>query len=287
MDDLEPLDPQFVQDQLSRLPFVTVHGVINVRDLGGLPSHLYPDLVTKPGYLYRSAELSGITEEGKVQFRELGISQVFDLRSDTEIAKYNTPVPHIDGVQISHVPVFKKEDYSPEMMAKRYQLYASGKTEVVPLWYRYSQILEHGGPAFGTILRHVRDRPNEPCLFHCTAGKDRTGVIAAILLKLAGVDNAAIANDYALTRIGREPARAMIIERLNKEPLFASNSEAALNMFTCRDITMSAFLDLLDEKYSGAEEYVKRFTGLSAEDVVTIRRNMLVPVADPSIKSKV
>jgi len=285
MDDLEPLDPQFVQDQLSRHPFVAIAGVINVRDLGGLASHLYPNLVTKPGYLYRSAELSGISDEGKIQFKELGISQVFDLRSDTEIAKYNTPGPAIEGVTISHVPVFRKEDYSPEMMAKRYQLYASGKTEA--FMELYSQILDHGGPSFGTILRHIRDRPTEPCLFHCTAGKDRTGVIAAILLKLAGVDHEVIAKDYALTRIGREPARAMIIERLNKEPLFASNNEAALNMFSCRDITMSAFLDLLDEKYSGVEEYVKRFTGLSDEDIVTIRRNLLVPVADPSVKSKV
>lgn len=66
----------------------------------------------------------------------------------------------------------------------------------------YSQILDHGGPAFGAILRHVRDKPNEGRLFHCTgnsftsidynslldisahvAGKDRTGVIAALILK--------------------------------------------------------------------------------------------------------
>lgn len=48
----------------------------------------------------------------------------------------------------------------------------------------YSQILDRGGPAFASILRHVRDKPNEGCLFHCTAGKDRTGIIAAILLKV-------------------------------------------------------------------------------------------------------
>lgn len=52
--------------------------------------------------------------------------------------------------------------------------------------------------------------------------------------KLAGVDNVAIANDYSLTRVGREPAREKIMERLSKEPLFASNNEAALIMFTCR-----------------------------------------------------
>jgi len=152
----------------------------------------------------------------------------------------------------------------------------------------YSQILDHGGPTFGAILRHVKDKPNEPCIFHCTAGKDRTGVIAAILLKLAGVDNEAIANDYALTRIGREPGRALIMERLSKEALFASDNAAALNMFTCRAITMSAFLDLIDAKYSGVEEYAKRFCDLSDEDILTIRRNLLVPdAADPSIRSKV
>jgi hypothetical protein len=55
---------------------------------------------------------------GKHKVKELGVTKVFDLRSDTEIRKYNTPQPHIDGVEIIHTPVFKTEDYSPEMMAK-------------------------------------------------------------------------------------------------------------------------------------------------------------------------
>lgn len=115
----------------------------------------------------------------------------------------------------------------------------------------YSQILEHAGPAFGTVLRHVRDRPENGCIFHCTgmhaahrmhelrtdevpAGKDRTGVLAAVLLKLAGVDDDIVAEDYALTRVGREPAREMVMARLAKMPMFASNSEAAMNMLTSR-----------------------------------------------------
>jgi hypothetical protein len=51
-------------------------------------------------------------------FRELNITKVFDLRSDTEIRKYNTPLPKIDDTEIVHVPVFQTADYSPEMMAK-------------------------------------------------------------------------------------------------------------------------------------------------------------------------
>ncbi|TFK43788.1 protein-tyrosine phosphatase-like protein [Crucibulum laeve] len=274
MNDLAPLDPVYVSDVLSKPPFVTIPGVINVRDLGAYPSATHPGKVTRPGFLYRSAELSGITDEGKALVQDLGIRAVFDLRSDTEIKKYNSPLPEIDGVEVIHTPVFQTADYSPEMMAKRYQLYASGKTEA--FMELYSQILDHGGVSFGTILRHIRDRPNDGCLFHCTAGKDRTGIIAAILLKLAGVENDAIAHDYSLTRVGREPAREMIMSRLSKEPLFASNNEAALNMFTCRHETMSAFLNLLEEKYSGVEEYIRRYVHLSDEDINAIRNNILI-----------
>jgi hypothetical protein len=55
---------------------------------------------------------------GKVRLKELGVTKVYDLRSDTEIRKYNTPLPNIDGVEIIHMPVFQTADYSPEMMAK-------------------------------------------------------------------------------------------------------------------------------------------------------------------------
>jgi len=141
----------------------------------------------------------------------------------------------------------------------------------------YSQILDHGGPAFRLVLEHIRDRPNEGCLFHCTAGKDRTGVLAAILLKLADVDDQIIAEDYALTRVGREPARAMVMARLTKEPLFASDNEAALNMFSCRQETMIAFLSLLQDRYHGVEAYLKNYPGLTDADIGQIQSNFLVP----------
>lgn len=64
MHDLDPLDPVYVQDVLSKPPFIKVPGVINVRDLGGYTSELYPGNTTKHNILIRSAEVSGITEEG-------------------------------------------------------------------------------------------------------------------------------------------------------------------------------------------------------------------------------
>ncbi|KAL5530050.1 hypothetical protein ACEPAF_6307 [Sanghuangporus sanghuang] len=276
---LEPLDSEWVQQRLANFPFVRIDGVTNVRSLGPYPVKPQSQedasvrLLTRPCQLFRSAEVSGITEQGKVQMRELGITRVFDLRSDTEMEKYDTPVPQIEGVEVVRAPVFQIEDYSPEVMARRFQLYASGKTEA--FMELYSQILDNGGQAFAEILKHVRDRPDEGCLFHCTAGKDRTAVIAAILLSLAGVDDEIIADDYELTRIGREPVRTKILQRLSKEPIFAENKDAALNMLTSRRETMLAFLQMLREKYSGAEGYVQKCCGLSKADIETIRRNLV------------
>ncbi|KAI0776215.1 protein-tyrosine phosphatase-like protein [Trametes elegans] len=278
--ELEPLDPAFVAEQLSRPPFVTIPGVVNVRDLGSYPTR-FPGLVTRPGFVYRSGEVSHITPAGIRQLKELGVTTIYDLRSETEMVKYETPIPTLDGIEIVHTPVFKTEDYSPEAMARRFELYASGKTESFMILY--TQILDNAGRAFGVILRHIRDRPDSPCLFHCTAGKDRTGILAAILLKLAGVDDEIIARDYALTRVGREPAREMVMERLSKVPYFASNSEAALNMFSSRAETMLAFLHLLEDRYGGVEAYLKNYVGLTDNDIAAIRKNFLIPAPQDAV----
>jgi len=161
------------------------------------------------------------------------------------------------------------------VMAKKFKLYSANKTEA--FMELYTQIMDNAGPSFRTILRHIRDNPNSGCIFHCTAGKDRTGILAALLLKLAGVDDQTIAEDYALTRVGREPAREKIMARLREEPLFASNNEAALNMFSCRSDTMVAFLVLLEEKYSGVEGYLKGVVQLTDEDISAVRTNILTP----------
>ncbi|KAI9000781.1 protein-tyrosine phosphatase-like protein [Trametes punicea] len=274
MDQLEPLDPAYVAEQLSRPPFVSISGVVNVRDLGSYPT-CYPGLITRPGLVYRSGEISHITPEGVQQLRGLGITTVYDFRSETEMAKYETPIPTLEGVEIVHIPVFGTEDYSPEAMARRFELYASGKTEAFMILY--AQILDNAGPAFGVVLRHIRDRPDSPCLFHCTAGKDRTGILAAILLELAGVEHEAIARDYALTRVGREPARDMIMKRLSKLPFFATNTDAALNMFSSRAETMYSFLRMLADRYGGVEAYLKNVVGLTDDDIAIIRKNFLVP----------
>lgn len=128
--DVEPMDPAYISKVLSNPPFVIISGVHNSRDLAS------PERPIKPGHVFRTAELSSITEEGtrfkplnlwseiyllvpgKSELRALGITTVFDLRSDTEIEKYNSPLPTIEGVEIIRTPVFQTGEYSPEKMAQ-------------------------------------------------------------------------------------------------------------------------------------------------------------------------
>lgn len=78
-------------------------------------------------------------------------------------------------------------------------------------------MLAAGGPAFRSIFVHIRDKPTQACLIHCSAGKDRTGVAAALILALAGVDDATITSEYQLTEEGLKAMRPSVIKYLNEK----------------------------------------------------------------------
>jgi hypothetical protein len=107
-----------ISSALTLPPFVSVQGVINIRTIGGYTTS-YPDLVAKPRFLYRSGELTRISDEGKDQLRALGVTTVFDLRSKTEITSYDTPAPSIEGVEIVWAPVSEQGAYDPSSLAAR------------------------------------------------------------------------------------------------------------------------------------------------------------------------
>ena len=171
-----------------------IEGVSNFRDLGGWQTT--DAEYVKPDRIFRCADLSNITNPGRHALQQLRITKVYDLRSLPEINKNG--VGRIDGVKWIHVPVFREEDYSPEKMAIRWGYYTSGLDGFV---MAYTVILRNGAHPFGTILRHLRDS-DDPIVIHCTAGKDRTGIVCAIILKLLGCEDEVVAREYELTTIG-------------------------------------------------------------------------------------
>lgn len=217
---------------LSEAPFMQIEGINNFRSVGGYPvSSSSVARSTRHHFVYRSADPCYITPEGRSKIRSLGITTVYDLRSQPEVDKQlakdpSSGMPIAEGVVRCFTPVFAHTDWSPEASAARHLLYAdpAGASGYVKA---YADILEHGGGAFREILLHVRDRPADPLLCHCSAGKDRTGVAIAILLKLAGCEDECIAKEYELTDIGLASRKNFIVEYLITQPGLEGDREKA------------------------------------------------------------
>lgn len=121
-------------------------------------------------------------------------------------------------------------------------------------------------------------------LIHCTAGKDRTGVIVALILSLCGVDDETIAEEYALTQVGLESRKAELTEHLLRTAelmditAIKGSPEAAQRMLGARKESMLGTLAWIRQKYGSVEGYVVNECRVTPEAVEQIRRNLVVDV---------
>lgn len=79
------------------------------------------------------------------------------------------------------------------------------------------EYLDHGKDAFRTIFTHIRDHPDQSCLIHCSAGKDRTGVAIALILATAGVETSTIQQEYRLSEEGLKPMKGSVVRYLTEK----------------------------------------------------------------------
>lgn len=152
----------------------------------------------------------------------------------------------------------------------------------------YSSILtsaadpNHPYAPFSTILNHLADPDPSPMLIHCTAGKDRTGVICALILSLCGVDDETVAREYELTELGLAARKEEFVahllnvaETMNIESI-RGNREAAERMVGARKDSMLATLAMIREKYGSVERYVVDQCRVTPAAVDRIRNNLVV-----------
>ena len=117
-------------------PFLDVAGIPNFRDLGGYPVANQPNHSVRRGVIYRCAEPSKVTIDGIITMQKLGITHIYDLRSNNEIERAQAAgrggVVEWDGCTRVFVPIFTDKDYSPENLAIRYADYSSGMEVKIP-----------------------------------------------------------------------------------------------------------------------------------------------------------
>ncbi|KAK6464545.1 protein-tyrosine phosphatase-like protein [Scheffersomyces coipomensis] len=286
-----------------------IEGVSNFRDIGGWKIHnptfeLTPKDPTdgaslqyyvKPHTAFRCANIAGITVNGAKTLQSLGIKAVFDLRSDGECEQDGLPKYLEDyGIKRIHAPVFSKDDHSPMAIALRY-------TNLLTSWDTYVNVyenmLEFGQDSYRTVFQYILEE-NKPFVFHCTAGKDRTGVLGMLILLLLGVDKNTIAREYELTTFGLIPDHPNIrlkfadtIKKLREKMGEGSDMEQMVtkgrknwtleedgfyNLISSRYEAMLATIELFNDKYGSIINYLKEELGFSQEDIIKIYENLVV-----------
>ncbi|KAI5463975.1 protein-tyrosine phosphatase-like protein [Mariannaea sp. PMI_226] len=255
-------------------PFIPISGVPNFRDLGRTPIATRPGHIIKPGLVFRAAEPSRVTEHGISSLQSLAITHVYDLRSTIEIRRQSTEIASWPGAERVFAPVFRDEDYGPEAIALRFMQYSGEGTSGFVDTYR--SIWESGAESFGAILSHLAAPDASPLLVHCTAGKDRTGVICAIILSLCGVDDGTVAHEYSLTEVGLAERKPEILATLLKHEALRGNPEGAERLLGARPESMLAALEALRQDHGSVEQYVTTKCGISPEAIDQLRRNLIV-----------
>ncbi|KIO30403.1 hypothetical protein M407DRAFT_20470 [Tulasnella calospora MUT 4182] len=265
---LEPLAPTFVKTILAAPPFYQIQGVLNVRSIP------LPPTSSTRGLVLRSGETNNITPLGKLKLsQELGITKIFDLRSDKERAKFGSDsalnIPDVEIVCVPARTVEPKEDLKT-IFGK---FGGNGDQGFVDA---YRSTLEQGKKAYGRIFEFLRDELHNGngCLIHCSLGKDRTALAAMLILDLAGVPDEEIMKDYALTRVGAEPVREATVARFAELLQDPEIAESTVNALGCRPSAMRATLNMLREEYGGAAGYLKNHLGFSNDDVGRIVENL-------------
>ena len=235
-------------------------GALNFRDVGGYTN--VEGRVTRWGRLFRSDTLHAITPEDLVTLGDLGIATVIDLRMWGEIVYTGRGL--LDGSSIALIETDALRDHFPASSSPA----SRSDVSLDEVYWRY---LTSGSANFVRALQELGRPEAYPVVVGCFFGKDRTGVLVALVLACLGVEPDVIIDDYVLSASRME----YIIERLRTNPVYNQtlNQTPPWRLAASPD-TMAAFLARLDEHYGGARAWALR-AGVTLAQLENLRTVML------------
>ncbi|KPF81128.1 hypothetical protein IP78_05650 [Brevundimonas sp. AAP58] len=246
---------------------VVLEGGFNLRDLGGLPAR--EGQVVRRGQLFRSAALSSLTETEIATLRALDLKLVVDLRSTRErlhrpsLLPVETWARDYDNSEADLIRALREPGATAHEIRGR-----MSKT--------YADLIEEQAESISTLLRQIA-QGRVPILFHCAAGKDRTGVVAALILTLLGVDRKDVEADYlhsqhALERILIDARAALAVAGL------ADIDEGVLApVLGVESAYLQALFEAVEGRFGSVDGYVLDRLALTVADLDAIRERLLEP----------
>jgi protein-tyrosine phosphatase len=223
-----------------------LQGATNFRDLGGYAGHGGRPLRWRR--LFRSDHLAGLTEADRGRLAALGLAQSFDFRGEAERAATPYQLPGVTQHSLA---------IEPTVVQRMQDLSAAGRTLTAPIVTGlmkdlYRAAVNDQAHRFAALFEHLL-QADAPVVFHCTAGKDRTGVAAALVLLALGVSREVVMQDFMLTnQLFRHP------------PLLASDTppEALAVLWQVQEGFLEAALHAIDTDHGGIDAYLRKRMGL-------------------------
>jgi protein-tyrosine phosphatase len=238
------------------LPF---ERAFNFRDLGGYPAAGGP---VRWRTVFRADSLHRLTPE---ELGALGIRTVVDLRTSDELERRGRV--DVEGIAYHHLSMLRE-------VWDRQEMEAAAADPAAYLAARYLAMLDEGSEAIAATLGLLADPANLPLVFHCAAGKDRTGVLAAIVLEVVGVGDESIIHDYGLTSLGIERFEAWLRE---SEPDRQNTMvEQPSGVLAAPEAAMRAFLTEAHRRH-GSFAALARTLGVGEETLEAVRANLVDP----------
>ena len=217
----------------------------NTRELGGFKTA--DGSITKNNVYWRSDVLSEPQADDISKLLSAHITTIIDMRTEAERARTPNTLSELSEFEYHHFPIVEGSGV-PESL------------EAVPLSYMSIAVAEN----MPKVMKVLAEAENG-VLFHCTAGKDRTGVVSAIILMACGVDRDIIVRDYVISREYNH-------KRL--EAFLAAHPEVDRNIVLANEKSMNGFIDLFEKRFGTAERYFE-YIGLSAECADMIRKKLM------------
>jgi protein-tyrosine phosphatase len=239
-----------------------LQGATNFRDLGGYPGH--EGRPVRWRRLFRSDHLGGLTEADKAVLVELGLAKAFDFRGQAERAAVAYELPGLTQHSLAIEPTVVQR--MQDLIASGQALTPERAAELMTELYR--ALVNDQSHRFAELFEHLLDTDG-PVVFHCTAGKDRTGFAAALVLLALGVSRDVVEQDYLITnRVFQQPPAAQ----------GGLSAEVLAVLWRVQPGFLHAALQLVDSDHGGVERYLDQRLGLDAAARRRLAGRYLVPL---------
>ena len=236
-----------------------LQGASNFRDVGGYRNA--EGMRIKRGRVFRSDHLASLTANDLSQLQRIGLTHSLDFRGVAECETTPYAIPGVSRVALN---------IEPSVIAKMQALVAQGiepttEDTVELMRGTYRDFVNNNASTFGRFLKHLLEEPT-PQVFHCTAGKDRTGFAATLLLSVLGVDRATIEQDYLLTN-----------QLYRRDPNIEGKGPRHVMkvLWGVQPAFLHAALETVDHQHGGMTAYLHGAIGLSTQDVAELRALLL------------